>query len=114
MSMEIEGPFTITINDNNETGVEELHLRFKPDFQQLPLEERLETLQQYLTELQHNIARENNEANRQGLLSIAQITEQLYPHLEADEIPLQETTVIEMLPSQLSPLQSLLSSARLK
>lgn len=112
--MEIEGPFTITIHDNSETSAQELHLHFKAGFQQLPLAKRLETLQQYLAELQQNIARESNEANRQGLLSIAQITEQLYPHLQADEIPLQETTVIGMVPGQVSPLQGLLRSASLK
>ncbi len=112
--MEILGPFTITISDNRETGVHELQLGFKPDFQQLPLAKRLQTLQQHLTELQQQIARESNEANRQGMLALAQLVEQIYPQLKADEIPLDETTVIEMAPSQSRPLDDLLRSTTLK
>ncbi len=112
--MEIQGPFTIAINDNSETGVHELHLGFKPGFQQLPLDQRLTTLQQHLQELEHNIANESSDANRQGMLTIAQIAQEIYPHLEADEIPLDETIIIEMGPSQSSPLDDLLRGATLK
>ena len=86
--MEIQGPFSLAINDNRETGVQELHLSFKSDFQQLPLAKRLQTLQQHLHELQQTIARESNDAYRQGLLALVQLIEQIYPQLAADEIPL--------------------------
>ncbi len=104
----------MAINDNRETGVQELHLSFKPGFKQLPLAKRLQTLQQHLHELQQNIARENNEASRQGLLALVQLVEQIYPQLAADKIPLNETLVIEMTPSQSGPLDDLLRSTALK
>jgi hypothetical protein len=112
--MEIQGPFSLAINDNRETGVQELQLDFKPGFQQLPLAKRLQTLQQHLHELQQTIARESNEANRQGMHALVQLVEQIYPQLAADEIPLDETLVIEMTPNQSSPLADLLRSATFK
>jgi hypothetical protein len=112
--MEIQGPFNLAINDNSETGVQELHLSFKSDFQQLPLAKRLQTLQQHLHELQQNIARESNDASRQGMHALSQLVEQVYPQLAADEIPLNETLIIEMAPSQSVPLNDLLRSTALK
>lgn len=112
--MEIQLPFSLAINDNSETGVQELQLDFKPGFQQLPLAKRLQTLQQHLAVLQQNLSRESNEVNRQGMHALAQLIEQIYPQLEADGIPLDETLVIEMTPSQSAPLSDLLGSTRLK
>ncbi len=112
--MEIQGPFTIAINDNDDTGLREIHLGFKPAFQQLELVQRIETLQTHLTELAAAIEAEADEANRQGMSTIHQIAAQLLPHLQADEIPLEETIIIEVGPSQSSPLDDLLRGATLK
>jgi len=112
--MEIQGPFTIAINDNSETGLRELHLGFKPGFQQLELAERLTTLKDYLTRLNNDIAAETDPNNQQGMMTIAQVAQELYPHLESNEIPLEETIVIEIGPSQSSPFDDLLRGATLK
>ena len=112
--MEIQGPFSIAINDNSDTGNRELHLGFKPAFQQLNLEQRIENLKQHLSELEQGVANEADDNNRQGMLTILQIAQQLSPHIEADEIPLEETIVIEIGPSQASPLDDLLRGATLK
>jgi len=45
---------------------------------------------------------------------IAQVAQELYPHLESNEIPLEETIVIEIGPSQSSPFDDLLRGATLK
>ena len=112
--MEIQGPFTIAVNDNSETGLRELHLGFKPGFQQQDIENRLSSLQQYLSSLEQDIATETDENNKQGMLTILQIAQQLQPHLKTDDIPLDETIVVEIGPNQSSPFDDLLRGATLK
>ncbi len=112
--MEIQGPFTIAINDNSETGLRELHLGFKPAFQQQDLQSRLASIQTYLAELQKNIEAETDANNQQGMITIMQVAQELFPHLQTDEIPLDETIVIEIGPIQTSPFDDLLASATLK
>jgi hypothetical protein len=112
--MEIQGPFTIAVNDNAETGLRELHLGFKPAFQQLDLQSRLTMVNDYLAELQKNIDAESDANNQQGMMTIMQIAQELLPHLETDEIPLDETIVIEIGPIQTSPFDDLLAGATLK
>lgn len=107
--MQINGPFSISVNDNSDTQSRELHLSFKPAFQRQPLQLRLETVQTHLRDLQQSMDAEANDATRQGMLMMMQIIEELYPHIEQDEIPLDETIVIEMGAS--SPLDKLLQGA---
>ena len=111
--MEIQGPFTIAVNDNSETGLRELHIGFKPAFQQQDLESRLTAIKTYLTELQQKIETETDANNQQGMITIMQISQELFPHLETDEIPLDETIVIEIGPIQTSPFDDLLRGATL-
>ena len=112
--MEIQGPFTIAINDNSETGLRELHLGFKPGFQQAELADRMSMLKEHLDTLNKDIAAETDPNNQQGMITIAQIAQELLPHLQANEIPLEETIVIEIGPTQSSPFDDLLRGATLK
>lgn len=112
--MEIQGPFTISVNDNSESGLRELHLGFKPAFQQLDLKQRIEKLKQYVADLQAGINSETDASNQQGMITILQVVQELSPHLETDEIPLGEIIVIEIGPIQTSPFDDLLRSATLK
>ena len=112
--MEIQGPFSLSVIDNSETGARELHLAFKPAFQQLELEQRINMMKDHLVSLQKDIEASTDDANRQGMLTIFQVGSELLPHLEADEIPLEETIVIEIGPSQASPFDELLRGATLK
>lgn len=112
--MEIQGPFTISVNDNSETGLRELHLGFKPGFQQQDLQSRINSLQQYLSSLEQDISTETDENNKQGMLTILQIAQQLQPHMKTDDIPLDETIIVEIGPSQSSPFDDLLRGATLK
>jgi len=112
--MEIQGPFTIAVNDNSETGLRELHMGFKPAFQQQDLQSRITAVNNYLLDLQKNIETEIDANNQQGMITIMQISQELLPHLESDEIPLDETIVIEIGPIQTSPFDDLLAGATLK
>lgn len=107
--MQITGPFHIKIIDNTDTLSRELHLSFTPRFQQSPLPARMDILRDHMLQLQQNVEQVEDEATRQGMLMLLQIAEQLYPHIEQDEIPLDETIVIEIGSS--SPLDKLLQGA---
>lgn len=112
--MEIQGPFTIAVSDNSETGLRELHLGFKPAFQQQDLQSRLASVKDYLSDLQKSIEAEADANNQQGMITIMQVSQEILPHLESDEIPLNETIVIEIGPIQTSPFDDLLAGATLK
>ncbi len=112
--MEIQGPFTISVNDNADSGLRELHLGFKPAFQQQQLPERIDTIKSHISDLQKAIDEETDAANQQGMLTILQIISQLMPHLENDEVPLEETIIVEIGPTQSSPFDDLLRGATLK
>lgn len=111
--MEIQGPFTLSLIDNSDNGLREIHLGFTPDFQQLGLTERVEAVKSHLSDLHQAIEAEIDAASQQGMMSISQIIGQLLPHLESDEISLDQTIIIETGPSQASPFDDLLRSATL-
>ena len=110
--MQIEGPFDIRVITNEDSQTRELHLSFTPAFQQQNLEQRLNEFRQHINDLQQSIHNTQDDATQQGMLTILQISEQILPHLEADEIPLEETIVIEI--GSASPFDQLLSGATLK
>jgi len=112
-NVEIQGPFTIAVNDNTDSGLRELHLGFKPAFQQQNLDSRLIAIQTYLADLQKNIDAETDATNQQGMITIMQIAQELMPHIASNEIPLEETIVIEIGPIQTSPFDDLLRGATL-
>ncbi|MGB5455520.1 MAG: transcriptional regulator [Gammaproteobacteria bacterium] len=94
--MEINGPFKIGIQQND-LGGQELHLDFTAEFRALNLAQQADTFQNYVRSLINEISRlDQNDANRQGMLTILQVAEQLTPHIEANEIPLEETIVISL------------------
>ena len=110
--MQIQGPFQIQVITNEDSQSRELHLSFSNEFQRNPLEQRLSDFRRYIGDLQKSIGQTDDPASQQGMLTILQISEQILPHLEADEIPLEEPIVVEIGPS--SPFDQLLDSARLK
>ena len=110
--MQIEGPFTIRVVDNAETQTRELHLSFTDEYQTQDHSTRVQSVRDHVQQLQSQIQAETDPSSLQGMTMILQITEQLLPHIESDEIPLDETIVIEIGPT--SPFDNLLSSATLK
>ena len=110
--MLIEGPLHIQIVDNSDTGTRELHLSFVAEFQNQDIETRVKDFRDHIAKLQEQSISTDDPATQQGILTILQISEQLLPHIESDEMPLSETIVIEI--GQASPLDQILSSATLK
>ncbi len=94
--MEISGPLTIGILDND-TGGREIHLDFKADFRILNLQQQSENFQAFIKTLINEIYKlDADDPNRQGMNTILQICEQLQPHIDANELPLEETIVVNI------------------
>lgn len=110
--MQIEGPFTIRVIDNTDSQSRELQLNFTQEYQAQNIEARIGSFRQHIVDLQNRIEQESDPDSQQGMLMILQISEQLLPHIEADEIPLNEMIAIEMGPS--SPFDHLLDKAIIK
>ena len=94
--MEINGPFNIGTLQND-MGGHELHLDFTAEFRALNSAQQADAFQNYINSLINEISRlDEKETNRQGMLTIQQVAEQLMPHIQANEIPLEETIVISL------------------
>ena len=95
--MLIEGPFKFGIKEKENTIGRELHLEFTLEFRDLPQEAQTVSLKDYIRELQNKIlGSAKDSADKQGMLIIQQVAEQLLPHITAGEFPLNETVVIEI------------------
>jgi hypothetical protein len=94
--MEITGPLNIGVLDND-TGGREIHLSFKPDFRVLSLPQQSASFQDFIRTLINEIYKlDESDINRQGMTTILQICEQLQPHIDANELPLEETIVVNV------------------
>jgi hypothetical protein len=94
--MLIRGPLKIGIvdTDNNQR---ELHLDFTQEFKSLNLSERCDSFKDFINTLKTEIdTLDENAPDKQGMLTIFQISEQLRPHIESDEIPLEDTIIISI------------------
>lgn len=94
--MLIQGPLKIGITDtdNNER---ELRLEFTQEFKSLKLDKRCDSFHEFIHYLKTEIdVLEENDPNRQGMLTIQQIVEQLLPHIESDEIPLEDAVIVNI------------------
>ena len=94
--MEITGPLNIGVLDND-SGGREIHLSFKADFRILNLQQQSQSFQEFIKTLINEIHKlDEADANRQGMTTILQICEQLQPHIDANELPLEETIVVNV------------------
>ncbi|MCG6937257.1 MAG: transcriptional regulator [Gammaproteobacteria bacterium] len=94
--MEITGPLNIGVLDND-TGGRELHLSFKAEFRVLNLQQQAESFQEFINTLINQIHQlDESDTNRQGMLTILQVCQQLQPHIAANELPLEETIVVNI------------------
>lgn len=92
-----EAPFTIGIVDSHETGVRELHFTFLDSFRSVSLEQRSQIFQIYIKGLEKAINKlDDGNSERVGMETIFQISSELLPHIEADEIPLHNPIVVEI------------------
>ena len=81
----------------NDMGGHELHLDFTAEFRAMNIAQQTDAFQRYIHDLINDISRlDPDDPNRRGMLTILQVAEQLMPHVEANEIPLEETIVISL------------------
>ena len=91
-----EGPLNISLMETD-TGSREIHIDFSSDFKILSISERVEALIKVVNHLRTEIdLLEETDPNRQGMLMILKITEEMLPHIETDNISLEETIVGEI------------------
>lgn len=94
--MIIDAPFNIGILDSA-TGDRELQLDFTEEFRHLNIARQADEFNNYIHRLVNEISRlDETDANRQGMITVKVIAEQLLPHIEANEIPLEENIMIEL------------------
>jgi hypothetical protein len=97
--MLIDGPFTISMMEKEDSTGYELHLELTEAFRGLSLSQQGERARDYVSWLRGRVAAGDvDERERQGMLTILQIVEQLTPHLVAGEIPLEETITVTVQP----------------
>ena len=97
--MEIEGPLTISIKEDEVSMKRELHLAFQPAFIDKKPFERVELFQAYMDHLNHHIHKLHKEdPNRLGMETILEICQNLAEYVASDEIDLEETIIIELQP----------------
>lgn len=94
--MEIKGLLKIGVVDTD-TGNRELHLDFTAEFRAMNLTQQNVAFRRFIAELSQEMTQlDEKDVNRQGMLMILQISEELLPHIEANEIPLEETIVVDL------------------
>ncbi len=95
--MDIQGPLKVGVVEPSPRGDYELHIDFADDFRASELADQGERFRAYLSEL-NRLANSGDldQRNRQGVLLMQQICEQLRPHIEAGDLALGETLVIEV------------------
>ena len=85
-------------------------MNFTDDFKSADLERQGQIFAAYLAELAQEInAREADDANRAGMLIVQQIGEQLLSHIQAGEIALEETMIVEIGREQAFSLTDLIN-----
>lgn len=95
--MDIQGPLKVGVVEPSPQGNYELHITFNDDFKAADLAHQGEQFRTYLSELGQALGSGDLDArNAQGVMLVQQICEQLKPHIEAGEVALGETLVIEV------------------
>ncbi len=94
--MDIQGPMKVGVVEPSPQGNYELHITFTDTFRAADLADQGEQFRAYLAELSAALQQGLDARNAQGVMLIQQICEQLQPHIEAGEVALGETLVIEV------------------
>lgn len=94
--MEIQGPLKVGVVEPSPQGNYELHITFTDEFKSADLASQGDQFRDYLAELSAALQGGLDARTAQGVMLIQQICEQLRPHIEAGEVALGETLVIEV------------------
>jgi len=94
--MLVEGPLNLTLITDDGSVKRELHVKFAQSFQALSLEQRSHAMRDYVTALQKAVTDIDNDAEKQGMLTVLSFAEQVLPFIENDDMELGETIIIEI------------------
>jgi hypothetical protein len=95
--MDIEGPFKIGLIEDPLNPTHQLQFSFTPAFQALTLEERGPALREYIRRMQQMAGSlPEDSADRTGMQIVLQFAEQVLPHIENDELPLDESITVDI------------------
>lgn len=95
--MKIEGPLIVSVLDDEIQNKRTLEINFTEQFQQLSAQQQAADMQKYIQQLfQNGEALEPGSSNREGLLLIMQICEELLPYIQQQELDLTETITMEL------------------
>ncbi|MGD8940986.1 MAG: hypothetical protein PVJ72_16495 [Gammaproteobacteria bacterium] len=98
--MEINGPLILSVQEDETSLKRELHISFKPAFEQMDVPGRVSRLGNYMNELGEALQElPENDPDRSGMATVYQICKNLLDHIRADEIDLSETIIMEIQPS---------------
>jgi hypothetical protein len=113
--MLIEGPLNISVGEPADGQGKVLVLAFPPAFRALGVTGQAAELRGYLLTLGSQMAGlGEQDPSRQGMAIVAQIVEQLLPHVEAEELELAEPIIIQIRQeADASALSDLLRQAQL-
>lgn len=93
--MDITPPFSISVHDPK-PELRELHLSFTDEFQQMSIEQRLESVRAYIESLIKQSHSLEDAGTQRGVMMVIEISEQLLPHIQSDSLPLKETLIVEL------------------
>jgi len=110
--MDISGPMRIGVLQTDGAAGWELHFDFRNEFQALDLSQQAEEFQNYLTTLAGEIASlPEDDRDRQGMLLVQQLSEQLQEFITSGDLALNETIKVQVEQSAaVSSLSDLLNT----
>lgn len=102
--MKIEGPLMVSVLDDDIQNKRTLEIDFTDEYKELATEQQAAEMKKYIQQLFQNAqALAEKDSNRQGLLLIMQICEELLPFIQQQELDLNETITMELAAQTLSP-----------
>ncbi len=108
----MEGPLKFKIVSFDGSDDREVHVDFKQEFQQLNLNQQAAQFSEHVNSLkiQANGLSEDSQ-DRQGIVFVLEILEELEPRIRAGEIPLNETVIVKVM--EQPPLTGLISKLQI-
>jgi ribosomal protein S15P/S13E len=102
--MKIEGPLIVSVLDDDIQNKRTLEIDFTEPYRGLTTEQQAAGMKKYIQQLFQNAeALPEKDANRQGLLLIMQICEELLPFIQQQELDMSETITMELAAQTVSP-----------
>lgn len=102
--MKIEGPLIVSVLDDDIQNKRTLEIDFTEQYQKLTVEQQTADMKKYIQQLFQNAeALPDKDSNRQGLLLIMQICEELLPLIQQQELDLNETITMELAAQTVTP-----------